>query len=184
MVRADPDVIMVGEIRDLETAQIAIESALTGHLVLSTLHTNDAPMAAARLIEMGIEPFLVASGPRVRRRPATRAAALRLQGAGRAQQAGAPVERVRPEGRAAAGLRARQVRALRRHRLSSGRIGVYQVMHVTDPVRSLILEKGAPEAITDVARKEGMGTLRDDGFAKVREGVTSVAEVLRVAGSV
>ena len=65
-----------------------------------------------------------------------------------------------------------------------GRIGVYQVMRVTDPVRNLILEKGAPEAITDVARAEGMGTLRDDGFAKVRDGVTSVAEILRVAGSV
>ena len=82
MVRADPDVIMVGEIRDLETAQIAIESALTGHLVLTTLHTNDAPLAAARLIEMGIEPFLVASGVDVRRGPAARAPAVRVQDRG------------------------------------------------------------------------------------------------------
>ena len=78
MLRADPDVIMVGEIRDGETAKIAIESALTGHLVLSTLHTNDAPSAITRLTEMGIEPFLTRVGGRLRRRPAARAPALHL----------------------------------------------------------------------------------------------------------
>ena len=84
MMRADPDIIMVGEIRDKETAQIAVEAALTGHLVLSTLHTNDAPGAIARLIEMGVEPFLVASAVERRARPAPRTAPVRLQAGGRA----------------------------------------------------------------------------------------------------
>ena len=86
MLRADPDVMMVGEIRDRETAQIAIESALTGHLVLTTLHTNDAPLAAARLVEMGIEPYLVDLQRRVRGGAAARAEAVRLQEAGEAEQ--------------------------------------------------------------------------------------------------
>ena len=114
MMRADPDVIMVGEIRDRETAQIAIESALTGHLVLSTLHTNDAPTAITRLIEMGIEPFLVASRDRLRRRPAARAHALpALQGARRsspptscASTASTSHSTSRPTSRAAAGAAA------------------------------------------------------------------------------
>jgi type IV pilus assembly protein PilB len=183
MVRADPDVIMVGEIRDLETAQIAIESALTGHLVLSTLHTNDAPMAAARLIEMGIEPFLVASGLEciVAQRLVRRLCDCKvpvelskqvLESNGFDPEHG-PLQAFEPGKCVRCGGTGYR-----------GRIGVYQVMRVTDPVRSLILEKGAPEAITELARAEGMGTLRDDGFEKVREGVTSVAEVLRVAGSV
>ena len=116
MVRADPDIIMVGEVRDKDTALIAIESALTGHLVLTTLHTNDAPLAAARLVEMGIEPYLVASGVDVRRRPAPGAPALRLQGRGRADQgaAGGPGVRVR---QGLQGLRAGRLRALQPHRL-------------------------------------------------------------------
>ncbi len=183
MVRADPDVIMVGEIRDLETAQIAIESALTGHLVLSTLHTNDAPMAAARLIEMGIEPFLVASGlecvvaQRLVRRLCDCKVPVELNKQALESNGFdpkyAPLEAFEPGKCVRCGGTGYR-----------GRIGVYQVMRVTDPVRNLILEKGAPEAITDIAREEGMGTLRDDGFDKVRQGVTSVAEVLRVAGSV
>jgi type IV pilus assembly protein PilB len=183
MVRADPDVIMVGEIRDHETALIAIESALTGHLVLSTLHTNDAPMAAARLIEMGIEPFLVASGlecvvaQRLVRRLCDCKVPVQLSKQvlemnGFDPKHG-PLEAFEPGKCVRCGGTGYK-----------GRIGVYQVMHVTDPVRTLILEKGAPEAITETARAEGMGTLRDDGFDKVRHGITSVAEVLRVAGSV
>ena len=175
MVRADPDVIMVGEIRDLETAQIAIESALTGHLVLSTLHTNDAPMAAARLIEMGIEPFLVASGLEcvVAQRLVRRLCDCKVGGA---HEGGARRERLRP----GAPLQAFEpgLRALRRTGYR-GRIGVYQVMHVTDPVGGPSSRRARRER-HDVAREEGMGTLRDDGFEKVRRGITSVAEVLRV----
>jgi type IV pilus assembly protein PilB len=182
MVRADPDVIMVGEIRDLETAQIAIESALTGHLVLSTLHTNDAPMAAARLIEMGIEPFLVASGieavvaQRLARRLCDCKLPVKLSAevlqANGFDPAEAPLEAFEPGKCVRCGGTGYR-----------GRIGVYQVLRVTDPVRNLILEKASPEAITTMGRKEGMGTLREDGLAKVKEGITSMAEVLRVAGT-
>jgi type IV pilus assembly protein PilB len=182
MVRADPDVIMVGEIRDHETAQIAIESALTGHLVLSTLHTNDAPMAAARLIEMGIEPFLVASGiecvvaQRLARRLCDCKVPVKLTKEVLASNGfdpkHAPLEAFEP-GRCVrcggTGYR--------------GRIGIYQVLQVTDALRDLVLQKGSPEAITAVGLEQGMGTLRDDGLDKVRQGVTSMAEVLRVAGT-
>ncbi len=117
MVRADPDVIMVGEIRDRETAQIAIESALTGHLVLSTLHTNDAPSAITRLIEMGIEPFLVASALDCVRRPAARAHALpALQAAHDRARRGAARQRLQGA-RRPRGLRAGRLPALRRLRL-------------------------------------------------------------------
>jgi type IV pilus assembly protein PilB len=183
MVRADPDVIMVGEIRDLETAQIAIESALTGHLVLSTLHTNDAPMAAARLIEMGIEPFLVASGiecvvaQRLARRLCDCKVPIKLskevlESNGFDPKQG-PLDAFEPGKCVRCGGTGYR-----------GRIGVYQVLRVTDPIRSAILEKASPEQLTKLGRDEGMRTLRDDGFDKVREGVTSMAEVLRVAGTV
>ena len=117
MMRADPDVMMVGEIRDRETAQIAIESALTGHYVLSTLHTNDAPMSVARLIEMGIEPFLVASGIYcvVAQRLARHA--VRLQGGDRDRRRGAQAQRLHRRDQADQGLRARGLRALRAQRL-------------------------------------------------------------------
>ncbi|HEU0024803.1 MAG TPA: ATPase, T2SS/T4P/T4SS family [Thermoleophilaceae bacterium] len=182
MVRADPDVIMVGEIRDHETALIAIESALTGHLVLSTLHTNDAPMAAARLIEMGIEPFLVASGlecvvaQRLVRRLCDCKVEVKLSKEVLASNGFdpkyAPLKAFEPGKCVRCGGTGYR-----------GRIGVYQVMRVSDKVSNLILEKSAPEAITEAGRAEGMGTLRDDGFEKVRQGITSVAEVLRVAGT-
>jgi type IV pilus assembly protein PilB len=181
MVRADPDVIMVGEIRDRETAQIAIESALTGHLVLTTLHTNDAPMAAARLMEMGIEPFLVASGVEcvvaqrlVRRlcdcrRPVhlTKEALTRN---GFSSSAG-PLDAFEPGSCvrcAGTGYR--------------GRIGIYQLLEVTEEVRRLLLDKASAEVIGAVGREQGMRSLRDDGLQKVRQGVTSLSEVLRVTG--
>jgi type IV pilus assembly protein PilB len=181
MVRADPDVIMVGEVRDHETAQIAIESALTGHLVLTTLHTNDAPLAAARLIEMGIEPFLVSSGvacvlaQRLVRRLCDCKEAVKLTKAalvrngfevGRGFTAAGPVGCVRCAG---SGYR--------------GRIGVYELMQVSEAVGKLILDKSSADDIRAAAREGGMGSLREDGLAKVRAGITSVEEVLRVVGS-
>jgi type IV pilus assembly protein PilB len=182
MVRADPDVIMVGEIRDLETAQIAIESALTGHLVLSTLHTNDAPMAAARLIEMGIEPFLVASGVEcvVAQRLARRLCECKTPVELSAQvletngfdPSFAPFQAFEPNGCMRCGGTGYR-----------GRIGIYQVLQVNDEVRSLILQKGSADEIAAVARKHGMRSLRDDGFLKVQDGITSIAEVLRAAGA-
>jgi type IV pilus assembly protein PilB len=182
MIRSDPDVLMVGEIRDRETAQIAIESALTGHLVLSTLHTNDAPMAVARLVEMGIEPFLVASGLEcvVAQRLARRlcdeckqpvkvsAADLERNGFDHADgdfEACEPVGCVICKGTG-----------------YSGRIGIYEVMVISDEVRSLILRSAPASEISAAAVAGGMRRLRDDGLTKVRQGITSIPEVLRVLG--
>ena len=183
MMRADPDVMMVGEIRDRETAQIAIQSALTGHLILSTLHTTDAPMSVARLIEMGIEPFLVASGISIviAQRLARRlcedcrteieitAEALANNGFGdhdpfSAYKAGPGCVRC-----AKTGYR--------------GRVGVYELMEITDQIRELIVEKRPAEAIAAAATAQGMRRLRDDGLAKVRSGRTSMSELLRVLGT-
>jgi type IV pilus assembly protein PilB len=181
MVRADPDVIMVGEVRDRETAQLAIESALTGHLVLTTLHTNDAPLAAARLIEMGIEPYLVSAGVQcvvaqrlVRRlcecREEVKLSKTALLGnhfeATRGLTAWEPAGCVRCGG---TGFR--------------GRIGIYELMTITDELRRLILDKASADELRECARREGMRTLREDGLEKVRRGVTSVGEVLRVLGA-
>jgi type IV pilus assembly protein PilB len=181
MVRADPDVIMVGEVRDKDTALIAIESALTGHLVLTTLHTNDAPLAAARLVEMGIEPYLVASGvacvvaQRLVRRLCDCKAEVELTKELLADQ-GFEVDE---------GFKAFEpVGCVRcNHTGYRGRLGIYEVMPITDGLRKLILEKGSADDMREYARGDGMRVLREDGLEKIRDGVTSVAEVLRVAGS-
>ena len=182
MVRADPDVIMVGEIRDRETAQIAVESALTGHLVLSTLHTNDAPSAIHRLIEMDIEPFLVASavtcvlGQRLARtlcqhckkRAIIPVDALRASG----YNAQVDMEAYEPVGCprcAGTGYR--------------GRIAIYEVMDVSNEIRDLALERRPASEMQEVAIRQGMRRMRDDGFEKVREGRTSIAEIMRVIGT-
>jgi type IV pilus assembly protein PilB len=180
MVRADPDVIMVGEVRDRQTAQIAIESALTGHLVLTTLHTNDAPLAAARLIEMGIEPYLVAAGiecvvaQRLVRRLCDCKVPVELSRAALVES-GFEVEE---------GFQAYEpgtcVRCV--HTGFKGRLGIYELMLISDPLRRLILEKASAERLRECARAEGMHTLREDGLEKIRRGATSVSEVLRVLG--
>jgi type IV pilus assembly protein PilB len=181
LVRTDPDVMMVGEVRDRETAQIAMESALTGHLVLTTLHTNDAPMTAARLVEMGIEPFLVASGvecilaQRLVRRLCDCKKPVRLS-KGALAEAGFDVHRGfsawEPDGCvrcSGTGYR--------------GRTGLYEVLIPTREIRSLILERASGDDIRAAARSGGMSTLREDGLKKLREGVTSAPEVLRVLGT-
>jgi type IV pilus assembly protein PilB len=182
MVRADPDVIMVGEIRDRETAQIAVESALTGHLVLSTLHTNDAPSAITRLIEMGIEPFLVASAldcilaqrlvrtlcSHCKKRAIITAEAMRQSG----YKALVDLEAYEPVGCRRCGGNGYR-----------GRAGIYEVMDVTPEIRRLALERRPAEELRAVAIEQGMRRLRDDGLEKVRRGVTSIAEVARVLGT-
>ena len=181
MVRSDPDILMVGEIRDGETARIAMEAALTGHLVLSTLHTNNAAIAAARLTEMGIEPFLVASGiecvvaQRLARRlcedcrsPAD-VSGPELEAAGYAPE---PFQAFEPTGCVhcnSTGFR--------------GRVGLYEVLTLNEQIRSLILAKGTSDEIAAAASAAGMGSLRDNGLAKARAGVTSLAEVMRVLGT-
>ncbi|HVE67587.1 MAG TPA: ATPase, T2SS/T4P/T4SS family [Solirubrobacteraceae bacterium] len=178
MMRADPDTIMVGEMRDAESAKIAIEAAITGHLVLSTLHTNDAPTAMTRLSEMGIEPYLVASAINAvvaqrlarrlcescRERRTVPAVALSADATG-------DVEVYEPKGCArCAGTGYR------------GRVGLFEVMLVSDEVRRLVLERAPASSIAKVAIAEGMRTLREDGLSKVQEGLTSLAEVTRVTG--
>jgi type IV pilus assembly protein PilB len=181
MVRSDPDALMVGEIRDSETAQIAMEAALTGHLVLSTLHTNDASLAAARLIDMGVEPFLIASAiecivaQRLARRLCSACKEPAKLTGDELEQIGAgegdaevyePVGCVTCNGTGYA-----------------GRIGLYEVLVVNDEIRSLILSKASSGEIEQAAVANGMRRLHQDGMAKVREGTTSLAEVLRVLGS-
>ncbi len=179
MLRADPDVIMVGEIRDRQTAHIAVEAALTGHLVLSTLHTRDAPSALGRLIDMGIEPFLVSSAvdcivaQRLVRmlckhckRPLNVSDAVLAEHGLTGAEVFEPVGCSRCGG---AGYR--------------GRLGLYEVMSVSEPIRTLILEHASIDDIVAVAVSEGMLRLRDDGMQKVREGLTSIAEVERITAS-
>src|SRR5215217_6969820 len=179
MLRADPDVIMVGEIRDAETAKIAIESALTGHLVLSTLHTNDAPSAITRLTEMNIEPFLSASAivcvvaQRLVRQLCTYCKSRTMLSVSSLEKAGFNV---------AFDLEAYEPVGCGRCSGSGykGRTGLYEVMSVSDEIRDLIVERASSEEIRKVAVAQGMRPLRADGFEKVKNGITSIAEVARV----
>ena len=180
MMRADPDIIMVGEIRDRETAQIAVEAALTGHLVLSTLHTNDAPTAIARLIEMGVEPFLVASAvscvvaQRLARRLCEHCKA----------RVTVPGEVVRANGFAADDAEIHAFEAVGCTRCSGtgykGRIGLYEVMPVNDEIRRLAVARASADEIAAAGVEAGMRRLRDEGLDKVRAGLTSFAELARV----
>jgi type IV pilus assembly protein PilB len=182
MVRADPDIIMVGEIRDRETAQIAVESALTGHLVLSTLHTNDAPSAITRLIEMGVEPFLVASA--LDCIVAQRLARMLCSSCKR--RTIIPAKVLQENGyRARMELEAYEPAGCRRCGSSGyrGRVGLYEVMKMSPEIQALALERSPAEAIRDVAVSQGMTRLRDDGLQKVRQGRTSMAEIARVIGT-
>jgi type IV pilus assembly protein PilB len=179
MLRADPDVIMVGEIRDAETARIAVESALTGHLVLSTLHTNDAPSAITRLTEMGVEPFLSASALAVvvaqrlvrtlcnycKQRTMLNVKALEAAGF----HVAFDVEAYEPKGCNRCGGSGYK-----------GRVGVYEVMEMSEELRTLTVERASADEILKVAVQQGMRPLRLDGFEKVKNGVTSIAEVARV----
>ena len=179
IVRQDPDVIMVGEIRDLETAEIAIQAALTGHLVFSTLHTNDAPGAVTRLQDMGCEPYLVCSvlagvlAQRLVRRicPACRAPhhpdPAELLGIGVTDATGAELF----HGKGCEDCRGTGYR---------GRTGIYELFRLTEDARSLILGKAPTATIRRYAVDHGMVTLRADGWAKACAGITTVEEILRV----
>jgi type IV pilus assembly protein PilB len=178
IMRADPDVIMVGEMRDRESAHIAVEAALTGHLVLSTLHTNDAPSAALRLIDMGIEPYLVASSincvvaQRLMRQLCTTCRRpVRVPAAHVGRDGDGEVEIFEAVGCA----RCRNTGYL-------GRLGIYEVMTVSDAVRSLIVARALGQEIARVAVAEGMRPLREDGLEKVRAGLTTLSELGRVLG--
>jgi type IV pilus assembly protein PilB len=182
MMRADPDIIMVGEIRDKQTAQIAVEAAITGHLVLSTLHTNDAPTALTRLTEMGVEPFLVASAldcvvaqrlarmlcASCKRRTLLSADVLRSNG----YAASFDLEAYEPVGCSRCSNTGYK-----------GRIGLYEVMMMTDDIRGPLLAQRPTSEIAAAAVANGMRRLRDDGFDKVRDGRTSITEIARVTNA-
>lgn len=154
MLRQDPDIIMVGEMRDFETAEIAIQAALTGHLVFSTLHTNDAPGAVTRMIDMGVEPFLVSSsviGVLAQRLVRTVCKECKGKGCSNCMSTG-----------------------------YKGRIGIYELMIINDDIRNLITAKVAMDEIRKKALELGMLALKDDGLEKVKQGLTTEEEVLRV----
>jgi type IV pilus assembly protein PilB len=182
ILRSDPDVVLIGEIRDRETAQIAIEAALTGHLVLSTLHTNDAPAAVSRLLEMGIEPFLVSSAvdgvlaQRLLRVLCDRCKELYAPTEEALHEAGIPLN--------ADGTAPKLYRSVGCSQCANtgyrGRTGVHEVMLRTEEIERLISERRSSEDISRVAQDQGMRVLRQDGIDKILAGVTSIEEIMRV----
>ncbi len=179
ILRHDPDVILIGEIRDRETADIAVQASLTGHLVFSTLHTNDAPGALTRLVDMGIEPYLVASSletvlaQRLVRLicPGCRESFTPSESDIASWNAGAATPSVVYRGR---GCRQCQSTGY------IGRTGIFEVMPITDSIRAMILERTSAGEIRKVAAAQGMRSLREDGWRLVGDGRTTVEEVLRV----
>lgn len=181
ILRQDPNVIMLGEIRDLETAEIAIRAALTGHLVFSTLHTNDASSAFTRLIDMGIEPFLVASSieavlaQRLVRTICPHCKTEQKVDRDYLRKLGYPAAEL-PTAKFWHGAGCDECRGSG----YTGRLGIYELLVVNEELRPLILNRSAASTIAQKAVAQGMRTLRHDGWKKVREGITTVEEVLRV----
>jgi type IV pilus assembly protein PilB len=182
ILRSDPDIVLIGEIRDHETGQIAVEAALTGHLVLSTLHTNDAPSAVSRLTEMGVEPFLVGSAldavlaQRLARRLCKKCKEAyvpkpeELLAVRFGWQDGMELpELFRPVGCSVCAKTGYK-----------GRLALHEVMPVSEEIERLTVERAPASAIGESARRDGMVTLRQDGMSKVGQGVTSIDEILRV----
>lgn len=184
-LRQDPDIIMVGEIRDFETAEIAVKAALTGHMVLSTLHTNDAPSTINRLLNMGVEPFLVTASVNMilAQRLARRIC----------KDCGANDEEVTEAALVEAGMPAKEAKACKPKRGKGcktcggsgykGRVALYEVMVMNDGLKDLVLQGASTAELKSEAIRLGMATLRRSGLNKVGEGVTTVEEVLRVTAS-
>ncbi|HEX8293770.1 MAG TPA: ATPase, T2SS/T4P/T4SS family, partial [Pyrinomonadaceae bacterium] len=179
-LRQDPNIVLVGEIRDFETAEIAIKAALTGHLVLSTLHTNDAPSTISRLMNMGIEPFLVATSVNL----------IQAQRLIRRICKDCKTEHHVPiEGLVEIGFSKEEAAQLKTYRGAGcpkcnntgykGRVGLYEVMEVTDEIRELILIGASALELRKRAIEDGMITLRESGLQKIRNGVTTLEEVVR-----
>jgi type IV pilus assembly protein PilB len=179
-LRQDPNIILVGEIRDFETAEIAIKAALTGHLVLSTLHTNDAPSTISRLMNMGIEPFLVATSVNL-----IQAQRLIRRICKDCKQE----HHLPPEGLVEVGFTPEEAKQLKTYKGSGcktcnntgykGRVGLYEVMEVTDEIRELILIGASALELRKRAIEDGMITLRESGLHKIRNGITTLEEVVR-----
>jgi type IV pilus assembly protein PilB len=180
-LRQDPDIIMIGEIRDFETAEIGVKAALTGHLVLSTLHTNDAPATINRLLNMGIEPFLVASAVNL-----ITAQRLARRVCGECKE----VEKIPVQALIDAGVPADEAPSFVCHKGKGctvcnntgykGRVGFYQVMPMLEEIRELILNGANTAEIKRESIRLGIKSMRQSGLTKLKEGVTSFEEVLRV----
>ena len=181
ILRADPDVVLIGEVRDSETARIAVEAALTGHLVLTTLHTNDAPSSIGRILDMGVEPFLVGSSidavlaQRLARRLCDRcrvpytARPDSLAAVGWPEEWGTELELYEAGGCGSCS-----------HTGFRGRLSINEVMLINEEIQRLIVDRASADQIARAAHEEGMRTLRQDGLEKVRLGLTSIQEILRV----
>jgi type IV pilus assembly protein PilB len=181
IMRADPDIIMVGEIRDRETAQIAVEAALTGHLVLSTLHTRDAPNAVSRLLDMGIEPFLLSSAidcvvaQRLARKLCECKTAVRMEAAllrANGFDVDEDIDVCKPKGCDRCNQTGYR-----------GRIGIFEILVMDEDLRSLVLRQASADEVAAAAAAKGMKRLREDGIEKIRLGLTSPEEVLRVTAT-
>jgi type IV pilus assembly protein PilB len=171
ILRQDPDVIMVGEIRDLETADIAVQAALTGHLVFSTLHTNDAAGTVTRLLDMGVEPFLVSSSV-----IGILAQRLVRVVCNKCKEEYTPTEKFYGVDKFYRGKGCRGCKNSGFH----GRVGIYELLLMNDKIKKLIVSKASSEDIKKAAQEAGMRTLREDGVLKVKNGLTTIEEVLRV----
>jgi len=180
-LRQDPDIIMVGEIRDYETAEISIKAALTGHLVLSTLHTNDAPSTISRLLNMGVEPFLVAASTNM----------ILAQRLCRKVCPSCKEEIALPRGALVdIGFSAEEAKGIKAFKGKGcmacsetgykGRVALYEVMVITEQVKDAVLQGGSAAELRELARANGMKTLREAGLQKIREGATTIQEVVRV----
>jgi type IV pilus assembly protein PilB len=180
-LRQDPDVIMVGEIRDLETAETAIKAAQTGHLVLSTLHTNDAPRTLTRMVDMGVKPYAIATSvnliiaQRLARRLCEYCKELRDIPEEALLQEGFTREDIRQGIRIFGPVGCKQCTDGYK-----GRVGIYQVMPVTEAIGRIILEGGNAVQIEEQSEREGVWTLRRSALQKVKDGVTSLEEINRV----
>jgi type IV pilus assembly protein PilB len=179
-LRQDPNIILVGEVRDFETADIAIKAALTGHLVLSTLHTNDAPSTIARLINMGIEPFLVASSVRlVQAQRLVRRLCKNCK-----VPAKVPLQTLIEVGFSSEDAKSVQVFEKKgcekcNNTGYKGRVGLFEVMEVDEELREMIMQNSSTSELRQKAKEKGMLTLRMSGLEKVKLGVTSIEEVVR-----
>jgi len=179
-LRQDPNIVLVGEIRDFETAEIAIKAALTGHLVLSTLHTNDAPSTISRLVNMGIEPFLVATSCNI----------IQAQRLIRRVCSNCKEEvHMPPEGLVEVGFSKEEAGSLKLYKGKGcttcnntgykGRVGLYEVMEISDELRELIIIGASAMELRRKAIEMGMVTLRESGLCKIREGITTIEEVVK-----
>jgi len=184
ILRQDPNVILVGEIRDQETAGIALEAAQTGHLLLSTLHTNDAPGSVTRLLDLGIEPFLIASAvigilaQRLVRKPCPRCSEPREPSADAIEKAGG-ASRLPADAKWVAGRGCEECN----HSGAKGRMAIHELLVVNEDVRELITRRASEHAIRKAARDGGMRTLLEDGIVKAAAGLTTLEEVVRVVAA-